>query len=176
MPARSLLRRVALGLAGTAAAVAFAVAPSAHAIAGEASPRCRTSDLEGHFGRVDAGAGQRSATLILRNVSEVTCQVKGYVGAQLIRPSGAKVPTTIVRDHSATPHQVILDPGAKAGSVVRWGAIASGSESTSGPCEPTASTLRVTPPDETTQLSVKWKGGPVCGNGRISVKPLVHHE
>ena len=34
--------------------------------------------------------------------------------------------------------------------------------------------VRITPPDEFTSLRIRWRGGPVCEQGRIEVRPLRH--
>jgi hypothetical protein len=37
---------------------------------------------------------------------------------------------------------------------------------------PEARSFAVTPPDEGTQLRVRWAAGPVCRGGRIDVRPI----
>jgi hypothetical protein len=153
--------RTALLLLSAAGCAAVSGAPAA----GAASPRCTTGDLAGAIIDEDAGAGQRNARLILTNTSSHACHTKGYIGGQLVGASGTAMPTNIVRDHSVTPHRVVIKAGA-AGSVrLHWTVVPSGSS----PCA-TAPTLRVTPPDETTSLPVHF-GGTACG-GRIDVRPV----
>jgi hypothetical protein len=140
-------------------ALLLATAAPAHA----ATPRCHTADLSGHLGRVTGGAGSRFAPLVLKNASSHTCTVRGYVGGtfrghvtKVVRVAGTPVTT------------VSLRPGRSAVSDTRWSAIPSGSATR---C-PTPSRLLVTPPDETTRLTVKWTGGMVCGGYELDVKAL----
>lgn len=121
--------------------------------------------LTASFTNPDAGAGQRSVDLVLRNASSQTCDVFGYPGMQLLGPNGQAVPTNVVRNTGSTPKLVTLAPGASAVSTLAWTAISSGSEGS--PCEPTADHAQVTPPDEQTQLVVGWTNGMVCAQGNI---------
>lgn len=151
-----------------AAVGALAVLPSA---ATASTPRCHTADVSAKVGSVDAGAGQRNATLTLTNHSGHTCQTAGYVGLQLATPSGGKIPTSTKRTGGSTP-TVTLKPGAKAVATIAWTVIATGNEPTDGPCEPSATDLLVIPPNETTQTATAWTQGPVCNHGQFTVGPL----
>jgi len=127
------------------------------------APRCHTADLSGHLGHVTGGAGSRFAPLVLKNTSSHDCTVRGYVGG-----SFRGHVTKVVRVTGTPVRTVLLRPGHSAVSDTRWSAIPAGS---STHC-PTPSTLLVTPPDETTQLTVKWTGGMVCGGYELDVKAL----
>lgn len=151
-----------------AAVGALAVLPSA---ATAATPRCHTSDLSARVGNVDAGAGQRNATLTLTNHSGHTCRTAGYVGLQLATPAGTAIRTSTKRTGGATP-TVTLKPGATAVSTLAWTVIATGDEPTNGPCEPSATDLLVIPPNEMTQTATAWTQGPVCNHGQFTVGPL----
>jgi hypothetical protein len=151
-----------------AALGALAVVPSA---ATAAPLRCHTADLSAKVGSVDAGAGQRNATLTLTNHSGHTCATAGYVGLQLTTATGAKIPTSTRRAGGSTP-TVTLKPGAKAVATLAWTVIASGDEPTDGPCEKTPTDLLVIPPNETTQTATAWTQGPVCAHGRFTVGAL----
>jgi hypothetical protein len=141
--------------------VVFAVlAAPAHAAA---APRCHTADLSAHMGRVDAGAGSRFAPLVVRNTSTHACTVRGYVGGRFVGHT-----THVIRVTGNPVVTVALTPGKSAVSDMRWGAIPSGGATH---C-PTPSTLEVTPPDETTQLKLKWSGGMICGGYALQVKAL----
>lgn len=151
-----------------AAVGALAVLPSA---ADAATPRCHIADVSAKVGSVDAGAGQRRAALTLTNHSGHTCSTAGYVGLQLATPTGGKIPTSTKRTGGSTP-TVTLKPGAKAVATLAWTVIASGSEPTNGPCEPSATDLLVIAPNETTQTATAWTQGPVCNRGQFTVGPL----
>jgi hypothetical protein len=153
----------ALGAAAIAAGPGRATAPL---------PRCHTGDLAGTLKRGSPGAGQRYATLLLRNRSTHRCRVYGYIGAQLLGAGGRPLPTTVVRDRTRTPRRVVLAPGRRAQALLHWAAIPGPGEPQSGPCEPTARRIEITPPDETTHLILRWRFGPVCEHGRIDVRPL----
>jgi hypothetical protein len=151
-----------------AAVGALAVLPSG---ASAATPRCHTADLAAKVGSVDAGAGQRNAKLTLTNHSGHPCSTAGYVGLQLATPTGGKIPTGTKRTGGSTP-TVTLKPGAQAVATIAWTVIATGSESTAGPCEPNATDLLVIPPNETTQTATAWTQGPVCNHGQFTIGPL----
>jgi hypothetical protein len=162
------MRPIALGILLIASAAAAAATPAA-----AAPPRCHTNELSASLGRVDAGAGQRFARLTLRNRASHTCRTQGWVGLQLVRNHGQPIPTREVRVQGPS-HRVVLAPGERASTNLRWGAIPGPGEPQTGACEPTAQHLRVTPPDETAFLRLRWKGGPACQSGRIEVTPLRH--
>lgn len=129
--------------------------------------RCHTSGLSASLGRPDAGAGNRYAVLSLTNTGTSPCVIFGYGGVQLLDAAGKPVPTRQVRDPQHKPLRVLLQPGGAADSTLHWSVVPSGSESTTGACQPTAAALLVTPPDETEPLKIAWNSGPVCQQGRI---------
>jgi hypothetical protein len=140
---------------------------------GAALPRCHTGGLSAAFGRVDSGAGQRYVRLRLRNRSGHACRTQGWVGMQLVRRHGRNVPTQVVRTQ-APSHRVVLRAGERAVATLHWTVIPGAGEPQSGACEPTARRVRITPPDETTSLRIRWPDGVVCQSGRIDVTPLRH--
>ena len=138
-----------------------------------ASTACATSALAVQIGVAQAGAGQRFAPIILKNISTSSCTMLGYPGMQLVRSNGAKVPTDVVRVGSPKAKVHTLAPGASASSDMSFGVVATGSEPSGGACEPTAASVLVTPPNQTTALKTAWKLGPVCNKGRIAVNAFV---
>lgn len=132
---------------------------------------CTTKDLRVDVVPGQSAAGQRYAALVFTNTSAGSCFVVGYPGLQLLSPSGATVPTDVVRA-DGTKKQVTLAQGEKASTLMHWSVVPGPGEPTDSACEPTAATLLVTPPDQTTQLKSGWEGGPVCLKGRIDVRPL----
>lgn len=134
---------------------------------GRVAAKCDNSHLSPSIERGDSGAGSRHATLVLTNTSRTTCTVYGYGGLQLYASAGRAVPTRVVRDRDAPPTTLIVRPGAKVRSALTWSAIPHGSDAAKGPCQPTASIARVTPPDETSTKKVTWNFGAVCDKGRI---------
>jgi hypothetical protein len=55
------------------------------------------------------------------------------------------------------------------------GVVPAGTESQTGPCEPTPTHLLITPPDETQPIAVPWPYGPVCQRGRIDQTDVEAH-
>jgi hypothetical protein len=138
-----------------------------------AGERCSTDELSGHLVEGDPGAGQRYAELVLTNTSGQTCEIFGYGGAQLVAPDGSDLPTDLERDDSTPPQTVTLSPGDSAQSLLHWSVVV-GEGDTAGPqCQPSAATLAVIPPDETTSLDVPWQLGPVCERGRLDQQAYV---
>jgi hypothetical protein len=120
--------------------------------------------LAAHVAPGQPGAGQRYAELVLTNTSGVTCRVYGYPGMQLVTAGGAHVPTAVERS-PGHEELVTLAPGQQASAQLHWTIVPGTAEGS--PCEPTASGLIVTPPDETTALHTSWPDGPVCQHGQI---------
>ena len=122
--------------------------------------RCHTSELAATIGAGDAAAGNRFATLSLKNTSGRTCTIYGYGGLQPLNSAGTQLPLTLKRDATAgAPRLVRLSPGTSIGRTIHWGAVPSGTAK----C-PTASSATVIPPDETDPLSVRFDFGEICGS------------
>lgn len=138
---------------------------------GSSLRKCDVNDVRARIVTGNPGAGQRYAAIVLTNSGSTPCTVYGYGGMQLENSAG-KVPTNLERT-APSPKTVTLIPNGSASSLVHWTVIPSGSESSTGACEPTATTALVTPPDETHTLKVAWNLGPVCGKGTIQQDPYV---
>jgi len=132
--------------------------------------RCRTAQLLVSFGTVGAAAGSRYVRLVLTNQG-APCRTRGYVGLQLLGPSGQLVPTDVVRDLSVPAAAVIVGTGAQTSALLHWGAIPGGNEPQSGPCEPEPQRVEVTPPNDFHFTIAPWTLGPVCERGRIDTRP-----
>src|ERR671935_1016039 len=156
------------GLIGVAALLAAAAALASGPAGGRTLVRCHTADLSGRLGFIQGAAGSRFGPLVLKNRSHHTCTLFGYIGGQLYGAAGRRLPTRIVRDHSRPEHTVTVAPGRSAFAELHWAAIPSGSATR---C-PVPRSFAVTPPDERTQLRVRWTAGWVCGHGRIDVRPV----
>ncbi|HEV7210771.1 MAG TPA: DUF4232 domain-containing protein [Blastococcus sp.] len=129
--------------------------------------RCHTSELTGSLVPGSPGAGQRYATLVLRDTGGQRCTIHGYGGLGLVGADGHALPTTQVRAPSPAPATVLLAPGGTVSSQLHWSVVPGPGDSQSSACQPTPTTLRVIPPDETDALSVRWDQGPVCSKGTI---------
>lgn len=142
-------------------------------VASAATPaRCAVPQLSGSLKAGSPGAGQRFATLTLKNRSSKRCSLFGYPGGQLLSASGADIPTNVVRDHSRTPKTVVLNPGRSASTLLQWGAIAGSGDAQRGRCQPNPARIEVTPPNATNHLVLRWTFGSVCQRGRIVVRPM----
>ena len=155
----------------TAAAVSSAPAPAAQASTASSADRCRTGGLSAAVTPGPSGAGQRSATVVLRNTGARACTLDGYGGIGLVDAGGQPVPTRQVRITPPAPAPVTLPPGATASSELRWSAVPGAADAATGSCQPVAAELRVIPPDETDALPVPWQGGPVCEGGTVDQQP-----
>lgn len=155
--------------AGTLTPTPAGAAPSAPS---RAVARCHTAQLAGGIRLVQPGAGERDAVLTLRNRGRRTCSVYGYAGMELLGRRGRPLPTRVIRVHARRPTRVRLAPGARASALLYWASAARAGDRQRGPCQPRPAHVEVTPPDETTQLLLRWPDGPVCGQGRISLLPF----
>jgi hypothetical protein len=138
--------------------------PTAGATTGVA--QCGTADLSGQLKAGSPGAGQRYATVVLTNTSGHTCTVGGYGGLGLLGAPRQGVPTDLRRVASPAPTTVTLAPGGSARSLLHWTVIPAGDEPRAT-CEPTAESVAVTPPNQSTALLRSWTFGPVCQHGQI---------
>lgn len=113
-----------------------------------ASP-CAGAQLSGTFSEVagSGAAGQVEYRLTLKNTSPTPCYVFGLPQAQLLGASGAALPTHVAASQSgSSAARIVLAPGHAAVTQARFSPSVAGSgDSQTGPCQPAASTLRVTP-------------------------------
>ena len=110
---------------------------------------CTGAQLSGTFAAVNgsAGAGQVAYLLTLKNMSSARCYVFGLPQAQLLSASGSSLPTHVAASQSgSTGTRVLLAPGRSAVTQARFSpSVAGQGDNQTGPCQPKASTLRVTP-------------------------------
>lgn len=109
---------------------------------------CTGDAMSGTFNVVpgSAGAGQIVYRLNVRNTSPVACSVSGLPDAQLVGANGADLPTHVVPEQpgSATAARITLAPNGLATADARFSPDVTGTgDSTTGPCQPQAVTLRV---------------------------------
>ena len=121
-----------------------ATAPSADASA------CLGADLTGTFKALagSAGAGHIVYLLTVTNVGRSACFVSGLPVVQLLDGNGKSLPTHVLaaRPGVATAARIVLAPGSTASARARFSPDVQGvGDQTTGACQPTASTLRVTP-------------------------------
>ena len=114
--------------------------------------------------------------MTLTNKGTATCRIQGYAGFGLQGSGGANLSSTVVRGATfAAPdpgdHPVLLAAGKSAIADLAWSDVPTGADTGGPPCSGGVTTLLVTPPDETTQLSVPFTGA-VCDNGRLETNAL----
>jgi len=158
-------------LAASAALLAVAGSGTADAQTVRAPQRCSTGDLKAslHADDNQAGVGNFGENLALTNTSHQTCTVYGYPGLGLQNGKHTVLPITVVWGSTyfaADPgrHTVTLKPGQSAWSDLAWNA-------PYGVKSVTPSYLEVTPPDETTHLTIGFAPGPI-NDGSLHVTAL----
>ncbi len=138
-----------------------------------AAAGCSGSQLSGAFAAVpgSAGAGQVEYALKLTNTSQNPCFVSGIPQAQLLEAGGSSLPTRVVSGApaSASAARVSLAPGASAVASARFSPDVPGQgDSGSGPCQPAAHTLGVTPDGGGTVEAPIRPPTSVCEQGRLT--------
>lgn len=110
---------------------------------------CAASELSGTFAVLEgsAGAGNIVYTLRLTNESQDPCFVSGLPDVLLLDANGKALPTSPSAETGGKQAAVktTLQPGDTATSQARFSPDVPGPGEGDGPCEPVASTLRVTP-------------------------------
>jgi hypothetical protein len=95
--------------------------------------------------------------VILTNVSQQTCTLRGYPGVDLIGPDDPTLgPTYSLPRESGDVQPVVLAPGESAASLLAF--LPKIGPDGSEPAWP-PTTIAVTPPDSTTQLQTPWIPG-----------------
>ena len=152
------------GSAGSAVAAPRAAAPQ----------RCHTSALSAslHVSANNAAMGNRDGQLVLTNTSHQTCTVYGYPGLGLQNSRHGNLAIKIVWGSTyfagdPRPHTVTLKPGQSAYADVAWHA-------PYGVKSVTPSFLEVTPPNETTHLTIRFAPGAI-DDDTVTVTALTTH-
>jgi Protein of unknown function (DUF4232) len=156
-----------VAIATTASLAFVGLAGSQIAQAKTTTPRCLVNQLSSSMRAGSPGAGQRYATITLKNTSKVTCETGGYVGLGLTNSKNKALPTHAVRDNKQHVTAIKLTPGEKATELIQWGVV-----SGTGTCVKSAKHLLVTPPNDFHSFILPWKMGTVCESGRFFEQPL----
>jgi hypothetical protein len=132
---------------------------------GASSTRCKASELRGHVGENDPGAGQKNFPLVVTNFSGRTCTIDGYPGAAFLDASGKQLGLDPKRA-SGNPTKITPAPGSSA-----WAGLSFANPETSGARKATPTGIMITPPDETEALRMDWTGGavPVSSAANLTV-------
>ncbi|MFF4717402.1 DUF4232 domain-containing protein [Streptomyces eurythermus] len=129
--------------------------------------RCHTSELSVSVTTNRPGAGQSSFALVVTNSSRRTCTVHGFPGVAFVDAAGQTVTPDPERATGQEQRTVTLAPGVSA-----WSALTYTNPALTGVTTVIPAKLRLTPPDETASLPVRWTGGAVSNTGKASV-PVV---
>lgn len=148
----------------TVTTTAAAPAPS------PASGGCDASDLTGTFSVLagSAGAGNIVYTLRLTNASQDSCFLSGLPQVQLLDAGGNELPTKATLVPDSTAAKAIVAPGASATSQARFSPDVNGVGESGNPCQPKASTLRVTVGNGTVPVKIDPPTS-VCSHGLLQM-------
>ncbi|MET9862938.1 DUF4232 domain-containing protein [Streptomyces smyrnaeus] len=131
-----------------------------NASAASTSKRCHTGELDFTWGGPHGGAPdmeadqQQVATVQLKNDGGRTCTLRGFPGVQLISESGE---TWDLRRSGDTPSTLTLKPGESTAAVSMN--ILPVPSDMKGPERFVPSKVLITPPDETTHVTLDWPYG-----------------
>jgi hypothetical protein len=124
--------------------------------AGTSSNRCHTAGLTYTFGpgdgTVSSSDDQQKLPVILQNKGSATCTLQGFPGVDLKSAGGS---WSLVRS-SVTPKKATLAPGHSATFIISFLPWTKGSGT-----EFKATSVVITPPNETTSVTLAWPGGSV---------------
>ncbi|KOT52275.1 MULTISPECIES: DUF4232 domain-containing protein [Streptomyces] len=139
---------------------------------GPGSQRCHTSDLKAAFATGDDArpapnaGGETTTSIVLTNKSKRTCTIGGFPGVDL-RPDAGGPSWSLARS-SATHGSITLGPGDSTDFTLN---LAMAKNNEEGSWKP--QTVAVTPPNETTALTLKWPWGPLIHqDGATHVNPI----
>jgi hypothetical protein len=112
---------VATVVAGSVAAGVMMMAPSGAAATRQSVvPECTKANLSAKYKGGDAGMSHVYGRIILRNVSEDPCFVKGYGGLSYVGGgNGTQIGAPADRTPSATP-KTVLEPGETYRARIEW--------------------------------------------------------
>ena len=132
------------------------------------SNQCSASDLTGTFEVLQgsAGAGNIVYTLKVTNASQGACTVSGVPTIDFLDSNGQALKKTVSPNGAGTAVLVTLQPGDSARSQVRFSPDVD-------PCDPgTATTLRLTMPDNSTLDAKISPATRLCGGGSLQPTPF----
>ena len=149
---------------------------------------CTTADLSAKLGakrqisvdpqgQLGAAGTHYQISLVWTNTSSSTCAMSGFGGVDLDgAQNSAGGPTYSLPRTGDTPAAVKLPPGASAHTTISY--IDPSGSAPSGTATWTPTHLSVTPPNQTTHLSVPWTAGtpvyydPTDGVAAASISPI----
>ncbi|MEF3113604.1 DUF4232 domain-containing protein [Streptomyces chrestomyceticus] len=127
---------------------------------GSGAQRCHTSGLKAAFATGEDAVpdpnadGGTTTSIVLTNTSGRTCKIGGFAGVDLKPDAGG--PSWSLARSSAKHGSIVLGPGDSTDFTINLGMAEENAEGSWKPA-----TVAVTPPDETTALTLKWPWGPL---------------
>ncbi|HEX7303563.1 DUF4232 domain-containing protein [Lentzea sp.] len=132
---------------------------------------CRTRDLSGRLefprARFDA-AGHHGFLVVLTNSGPSPCSVLGFGTYALLDGTGATMSAVQHNTVWSTMDTAVLPPGGRAYARISYTSVPTGDEPVTGPCQPPAAGLRVSPPGDVDHLDLPLQLT-VCDHGRLDV-------
>ncbi|MBW0134402.1 DUF4232 domain-containing protein [Pseudonocardia abyssalis] len=122
--------------------------------------RCVAADLRAGLGEA-SGEGQRTVSIVYRNVSDRPCEARGVPGVDLRGPDDPNGPVYSVLRQEADGAGATLEPGGSVSATLTYLTDSDGSVGTLGSTGWVPTELVTTPPGDTSQLTVPWNGDTV---------------
>ncbi len=141
--------------------------------------RCTPQQLRLTYLGSEGATGHIEASFQLRNVSQKTCTLFGYPGAQMLDAKGSALPTHVQRGGAffantrRRPREVRLVPGSSAGFVFGYSDNPEYGGGGPKPC-PAATQLEVTPPNTYSQLVISLRGPSFAPCGGVLIASPVY--
>ena len=161
---------------------ATAVPATATPAPAEPSPRCHTANLSLKFAGAQGAAGTMFLTFRLANVGPAACQLRGFVGMQMLDAASAPMQTRVIRNggffaNQPPPSAFLVRPagsGSPAATAATFQVAYSNVPRAGEASCPEAYQLLVTPPDEFDHLSIPVQGWTLapCNHGELDVTPV----
>ena len=155
----------------TILALVALVALGATASAQAAAPRCAAGQLAGKVRQTSGAAGTTAVAIAIRNVSPVSCSVRGFPALKLRNASG-QLPTLVRHGGLAILERpvrtITLDPGKRASLLLAYSNSPHGGETS---C-PQATRLVIILRHGLGRFSIAFDASP-CNGGRLHISPFL---
>ncbi len=129
-------------------------------------PRCDTNQLSLRLVEENPGAGNVYNQYAFTNISNKTCTLYGYPGAELLDARNRPIGVKIERDTTKPRKTVTLAPGGKAYFVLRYGRKVNYPDYQKN-CAADSANLEVTPPNAYSHLIIRDRETP-CRRATIT--------
>ncbi len=131
---------------------------------------CRAKDVDLALGRVDSGAGQRSAPLRITAHDGVSCTMNGYPSELVfLAKDGSPMPTQPTQFADSPIETVTVRPDHPAHISLHWVGIPAGDDSAD---QSAPYLLKLKLPGAADSSTVRWSGGQAFQNGSLEYKAV----